>query len=91
MATFVTPIAAEIAAPTTTGTASNVGEANIVRAVNTSASAAYLLTLQDSDGTLTGSMTLAPQEAAIVSKKPKDEIFAANAGVKLSSVGYPRG
>lgn len=91
MANFVTPIAAEINAPTATGTASNVSESNIVRAVNTSSSAGYLLTIQDSDNTLIGSMTLAPSESAIVQKNPKDEIFAANANVKLSPVGYPRG
>lgn len=91
MANFVTPIAAEIAAPTTTGTASNVSESNIVRAVNTSSTAGYLLTIQESDNTLIGSMSLAPSEVAIIKKNASDEIFAANANVKLTPVAYPRG
>lgn len=93
MTNIVQPLAAEIAAPTTTGTASTVGSALRVRAVNTSATAAHLLTIQqgDSDGTLIASMTLAPTEAVVVTKNSTDEIFAGNAAVKLVRCGYPRG
>lgn len=91
MTNIVQPLAAEIAAPTTTGTASTVGSALRVRAVNTSATAAYLLTIQQSDNTLIASMTLAPMEAVVVTKNATDEIFAGNAAVKLVRCGYPRG
>lgn len=90
MANFVTPIAAEVAAPINTGSAINVGEANVVRAVNASTTP-YLLTIQEADNTIIGSMTLAANESAIIQKKPTDEVFAANAAVKLSPVSYPRG
>ena len=91
MTNIVQPLAAEIAAPTTTGTASTVGSALRVRAVNTSATAAHLLTIQQSDNTLIASMTLAPMEAVVVTKNATDEIFAGNAAVKLVRCGYPRG
>lgn len=93
MTNIVEPHGTEIAAPTTAGTGSNVGSALRVRAVNTSATAAHLLTLQqsDSDNTLIASMTLAPMEAVVVTKDATDEIFAGNAAVKLVRCGYPRG
>jgi len=91
MSSFLTPLAAEIAAPTSTGTASTVGDNRVIRCVNTNSSNGYLVSLQDTSGNLKGSMSLAPAESAIIFKNSDDEIFAANANVKLTPVTYPRG
>ena len=79
--------AAEIAAPTSTGAASTVGSTIFVRVVN-SATTAYLVTVVDApSGNVVGSTTVAGGETLIINKAKSDCIFAANAAIKLSSVG----
>ena len=79
--------AAEIAAPTSTGAASTVGSSIFVRVVN-SGTTAYLVTIVDApSGNVIGSTTVAGQESMILNKAKTDCIFAANAAIKLSSVG----
>ena len=85
MANIIRPLAAEIASPTTAGAASNVNTA--------AAGTQYLVTLQlaDSDATVVGSFSLAGNDTTFISKKPTEEVFSANAAVKLSKVSNPRG
>ena len=92
MTNIVQPLAAEIAAPTTTGTASTVGSALRVRCGQYKCNCGInLLTIQQSDNTLIASMTLAPMEAVVVTKNHSDEIFAGNASLSAVRCGYPRG
>lgn len=94
MANIIRPLAAEIASPTTAGAASNVNGAQTVRAVNTAAAGTqYLVTLQlaDSDATVVGSFSLAGNDTTFISKKPTEEVFSANAAVRLTKVSNPRG
>ena len=81
----------EIAAPTGSGTASNVGSARIVRCVNSATDAAHLVTLEESGGTDIGTFTLAPMETVLIRKDATDKIFAAGADVKLTAVGIYQG
>lgn len=81
----------ETAAPTGSGTASNVGSARVVRCVNTNATTDYLVTLEESGGTDIGTFTLAPMETVLIRKDATDKIFAANADVKLTAVGIYQG
>jgi hypothetical protein len=82
------PIAEEVAAPTTLGAAITVSDANVVRAVNTSASTAYLVSIVNDDTTV-GTMTLLGNEVVFIDKPKSYKIFAANSAVKLTSVTYP--
>lgn len=82
------PISTEIAAPTTSGTATNVSSADRVRIVNTTTSA-HLVTVLDPNDNVIGTMTLVPSEVFTMDKRVSDKIFAANAGVRLSSITYP--
>lgn len=83
------PISAEVAAPTTSGAAITVSDANVVRAVNTAASTPYVLTLLDNNDVVVGSMTLVGAEVVLVDKPKSWKLYAANAAVRLSSVSYP--
>lgn len=91
MVNFYKPKSAEINAPTTAGSASTVSNARVVRAVNSSASTAYLLTMYGEDFADSNSMTLAPMETVIVPKNASDKLFAGNAAVKLTKITYPKG
>lgn len=82
------PISEEIAAPTSSATASTVSNANVVRVVNASTTA-YLVTVISDAGVTIGSMTLVGGESVFVDKPKSYKIFAANASVKLTSVSYP--
>ncbi len=75
----------EVAAPTTTGAGSNVGNATMVRCYN-SGSNARLVTVQLADNTAIGTFTLAPGAVEYIDKDNTDEIFAAHAEVLLASV-----
>ena len=83
------PITTEIAAPTTSGTATTVSGADIVRVTNTSTSN-YVLTLLDANDETIGTMTLAKGEVFLLKKREDDKVFAANASVRLTRVTYPR-
>jgi len=82
------PLTQEIAAPTSAGTASTVGAANVVRAVNTSTSG-VLVTLVDADGATVGSATVMGNEVVYIDKPKTYKVFAGANTVKLTSVSYP--
>lgn len=70
----------QAACATTTGAASTFGSATCVRLINTGV-AAHLVTLEQTDGTDIGTITIAVGESVYLKKNPTDQIFAANAGV----------
>ena len=87
----IRPLSAEIASPTTTGAASTVSAGINIRVINTT-TAAHLVTLVTAhNGTVVGSFTIMSDEHVIINKKQTEVIFAANAGVKLTSLAVPRG
>lgn len=80
---------AEAALPTGSGSASTFDNATVVRLVNTSASADHLVTVVETQsGTTVGSFTLMRTESVLVEKQSGHFIFAANAAIKGSKVGY---
>ena len=83
------PISVEVAAPTTSGTAITVSDANVVRATNTAGATAYLVSLVNDSDVVVSSMTLVPLEVALIDKPKGWKVFAANASVRLVSVTYP--
>ena len=76
----------EAAAGTSSGAASNVGSARIVRCVN-SGTTARLVTLEESGGTDIGTLTVAGGESVMIRKDATDKIFAADPDILLSAVG----
>lgn len=82
------PLTTEIAAPTTSGTASDLSSANVVRAVNTGTAAA-LVTLTDSAGVTVGSTTVTAGETIFIDKGKTQKVFASANTVLLTSVSYP--
>ena len=82
------PLTTEIAAPTTSGTASNLSAANVVRAVNVGATA-VLVTLATSAGATVGTFTVIAGDTVYIDKDKTQKVFAASADVKLTSVTYP--
>jgi outer membrane protein assembly factor BamB len=82
------PITEEIAAPTTSGGAVTVSDADIVRVVNTTTSP-HLVTVLDSNDNTIGSMTLTGGEKVFLKKREGDKLFAANAGVRFTRITYP--
>lgn len=83
MSYLIKPIANEIAAPTGSGTATDVSNAQYVRIVNTAATTAHLVTFA---GSFSGTMTIAGGDTVLIQKSKEDTIFAANAAVKLAKV-----
>ena len=80
---------AETALPTGSGTAASFDKATVVRLVNTATNADYLVTVVETQGgTVVGSFTLMRSESVLVEKQFAHFIFAANAAVKGSKVGY---
>ena len=77
----------EAAAPTGSGTASNVSSATLVRAVN-SGTTARLVTVEASGGTDFGTFTMPGGTVEYIEKDPTDQIFAAHAEILLAAVGY---
>lgn len=82
------PITEEIPSPTTVGTATTVSNADVVRAVNTTATN-YLLTVVSQTGDVIGSMTLTPAEKVFIKKRESDKIYAENAGIRVTRITYP--
>ena len=78
------------AAPTGSGTGTNLSKATCVMCVNTAAAGTnYLVTLQTASAAATlGTFTLIGGSVQFVEKDPTDEIFAANASVLLTPVAY---
>ena len=81
-------LGAEAACPTTTGAATSFSEASAVRLVNTDSSAHLVTVVETQGGTTVGSFTLMRTESVLVEKQSGHFIFAANAAVKGSKVGY---
>ena len=77
----------EIAAPTSTGAASNVDRGRMIRVYNSGGSD-YLVSVQTGAGTpvLIGTFTLRAYTVEYVQKDATDEIFAAHAAIKLANV-----
>lgn len=80
---------AQEAAGTSSTNGSNVGSATLVLVQNTSTTA-YLVTLETAAASpaLIGSFTIMPSSTARLVKEPTDEIFAENAAIKLTPIGY---
>jgi hypothetical protein len=83
------PLTTEIAAPTTSGTASAVSAANVVRAYHSGSGAAVLVTLINPDATVVGTFSLAAGDTVYIDKSKTQKVFASAADVKLTSVTYP--
>lgn len=82
-------IGSEAALPTTTGTATSFSEATVVRLINTSDSADYLITVLESQGGPgIGSFTLLRQSTEYLQKQSSHCILAANTAVKGVKVGF---
>ena len=80
---------AEAALPTTTGTGTSISQARVVRVVNTATGADHKVTIQDTaGGTTLGSFTVARSTSEIFEKEPTDIVWAANAAVLASAVGF---
>jgi len=78
----------EAALGANTGAANAFSNARLVRVVNTTSNA-HLVTLVSAVGYSTlGSFTLAGGDSVELEKEPLNGIFAANAGVKASAIGY---
>ena len=75
----------EAAAPTSTGTGTNLGNATMVRCYN-SGGTDRLITVQLADNTAIGTFTLKTKTVEYVDKDHTDEIFAAHADILLASV-----
>ncbi len=75
----------EAAAPTGSGTATNVSSATCVRAVN-SGTTARLVTVEASGGTDYGTFTMPGGTVEYITKDPSDKIFAAHAEILLAAV-----
>ena len=78
---------AQIDAPTSSGAASNVSNARCMYVINTG-STVRLVTIQDDAGSPTtlGTFSIGAGASLFVEKNPTDEIFAANAEVKITPV-----
>lgn len=75
------------AAAPASGSATNLGNATMVRVYNSHATTAYLVTVTTADeAAVIGTFTLAAGAVEYVDKNNTDEIFAANAAVLLTSV-----
>ena len=79
---------AESALPITTGAATSFSQASAVRLVNDSSTARLVTVVETQGGTVVGSMTLPANSVEIIEKQYAHCIFAANAAVKGSKVGF---
>lgn len=90
MSIFFTPLGTQISAPTTTGGAVTVDNAQVVYVANASNNP-YLVTLEEADGTDIGSFTVPAAGSCFVHKGKFDKMFAGNASIKFTKASYPRG
>ena len=81
-------VGTEAACGTNAGAASNFGEADDVRLVN-SGSTNRLISITDSSGNVVATFTLIAGEVTFVRKKREEKIFAANAEVLAVAVVTP--
>ena len=79
----------EAAMATASGSASTFDNATVVRVVNTTQNADIVVTVAESaGGDVVGTFTLMRSESALIEKQTSHVIFAANAAVKGTKVGY---
>jgi len=83
------PIGVEVAAPTSSGTATDVSLANSVKVTNT-ATSVQLVTLTDADGATIGSMSLVGGETITIDKQKTQKLFAAANTVKFAPITQVR-
>ena len=81
-------VGAEIACPTTAGAATSFTEATVLRLVNTDTTAHKVTLLESVGGAGIGSMTLPAGNVEYLEKRPSQVLFAANASVLATKVGY---
>ena len=82
-------VGAEIACPINAGAATSFGAATVVRLVNTDSTDAHKITiLEEQSGSGIGSMTLPPNSVEYVEKRSSYVIFAADASVLGTKVGF---
>ena len=77
----------QAACGTTTGAASTFGDASAVRLFN-SGTTIRLITLEKTDGTDIGTISLNAKAEITLRKSPSDKIFAASAEVLGVAVGF---
>ena len=77
----------EAAAGTSSTNGSNVGLATLVRVQN-GGGTARLVSLETSAAALIGTFTITGGATELLDKEPLDEVFAANAEVKLVGIAY---
>jgi hypothetical protein len=80
-------LGAQIASPTTTGAASTVSSARVVLVQNVGTTS-RLVTLEQTDGTDIGTFNVPPNANIQIEKATTDQIFAANAEVKLTPIAF---
>ena len=83
---YFRPLGAEAALADSAGVGNNVSLAQNVRIVNSHATAAYKVSLQDHLAALQGEMTICAGESVILNKKKNEELFAANAAILVAPV-----
>ena len=81
-------LGAEIACPTTTGTATSFTEASAVRLVNTDSNDHVVSVVETQSGTGIGSFTMPATSVEVLEKGYTQCVFASNAAVKGSKVGF---
>ena len=79
---------AEAACPTTTGTATSFSQATVVHLVNTHSGNHLVTVVETRSGDVIGSFTLPTGSVEYLEKNPTQCVFAANAGVLGSKVGF---
>lgn len=81
-------LSAEIALPTTTGTATSFTEATVVRLVNTDGSSHVVSVVETAGGSAIGSMTLPGNSVEQIVKVASYCVYADSALVKGTKVGF---
>lgn len=89
MANITQVLGAQAALPTSTGTATSISEAPVVRLYNSDASNAYLVSVVESQGgAAVGSFTMPAGSVEFLRKNYTQCIFAENAAILCAKVGF---
>ena len=83
-----TDVTTEKNGPITTGAATSFSSATVVRLVNTTGTAQVITVVETQSGTVIGSFTMPTGAVEYLEKNPTQCVFAANAGVLGSKVGF---
>ena len=78
----------QITVPNAIGTATSFSEARVVRLVNTDSSAHVVSVVETRSGTGIGSFTMPATSVEFLEKEYSQCVFASNASVKGSKVGF---